>query len=79
MHIRVWNVIVVGLLCVMLSACGELRFSRVAPGIAKFHPEKIYVLPVNTGVYKEEREIADDLIVDIVKRTVGFPTLFLRK
>jgi len=73
MHIRVWNVIVVGLLCVMLSACGELRFSRVAPGIAKFHPEKIYVLPVNTGVYKEKAgRIADDLIVDIVKRTGWF-------
>jgi len=68
MQVKVWNVIVMGLLCVMLSACGELRFSRVAPGIDEFHPERICVLPVDAGVYKEKAgDIADDLIVDIVK------------
>jgi hypothetical protein len=68
MQVRMWKVIVVGLLCVILSACGELRFSRVAPGIGEFHPEKICVLPVDTGVYKKEAGgVADNLIADIVK------------
>lgn len=76
MHIRVWKWIIVGLLCVMLSACGELRFSRVAPGIAEFHPKKICVLSVDAGVYKEEAgDIVGDLIVDIVKRTGWFSTV----
>ncbi len=76
MHVRVWKVIVVGLFCLMFSACGELRFSRVAPGIGEFHPEKICVLPVNAGVYKEEAgDIVGDLIVDIVKRTGWFSTV----
>ncbi|TFH65373.1 MAG: hypothetical protein E4G90_06310, partial [Gemmatimonadales bacterium] len=76
MYIRVWKIIVVGLLSVMLSACGELRFSRVAPGIGEFHPEKICVLPVNAGVYKEEAGgIVGELIVDIVKRKGWFSTV----
>ncbi|MBW2673942.1 MAG: hypothetical protein JRD89_11095 [Deltaproteobacteria bacterium] len=76
MQVRVWNVIVVGMLCVMLSACGELRFSRVAPGIDEFHPERICVLPVNAGVYTEEAgDIIDGLIVDIVKGKGWFSTV----
>jgi len=76
MQVRVWKVIVAGLLCAGLSACGGLRFSRVAPGIDEFHPEKICVLPVNAGVYKEEAgDIADDLIIDIVNRKRWFSTV----
>jgi hypothetical protein len=76
MSVSVWKVAVVGLLCVMLSACGELRFSRVAPGIGEFHPEKICVLPVNAGVYKNEAgDVANDLIVGIVKKKGWFSTV----
>lgn len=68
MQMRMWQGIVIGLLCVMLSACAELRFSQVAPGIDEFHPERICVLSVDAGVYKEEAgQVADGLIVDVVR------------
>ena len=55
------------LLFAMISACGGLRFSQVAPGIEDFHPEKICVFPVYTGAYTEEAETADNLIADAVR------------
>jgi len=54
------------LLFAMISACGGLRFSQVAPGIGDFHPEKICVFPVNTGAYTEVGNIADNLIAGAV-------------
>ncbi|MDD5722387.1 MAG: hypothetical protein PHY29_01460 [Syntrophales bacterium] len=76
MRVRVSRVIFGALLCVVLAACGELRFSKVAPGIGEFHPEKICVLPVDAGVCKDEAgDIADDLIVDIVKGKGWFSTV----
>lgn len=76
MQMRLWNIIFAGLLCVVLSACGELRFSRIAPGIDQFHPERICVLSVDAGVYEEEAgEIADDLIVEIVRGTGWFSSV----
>ncbi len=54
------------LLFAMISACGELRFSQVEPGIGNFHPEKICVFPVDTGAYKDVAERADNLIADAV-------------
>ncbi|MEA1970846.1 MAG: hypothetical protein U9N37_04405 [Thermodesulfobacteriota bacterium] len=50
----------------MISACGGLRFSQVAPGIGDFHPKKICVFPINTGAYTEVGNIADNLIADAV-------------
>jgi len=76
MRVRVSRVIFGALLCVVLAACGELRFSKVAPGIGEFHPEKICVLPVNAGVFEEEAgDIVDDLIADVVKRKGYFSTI----
>ncbi|MBW2649452.1 MAG: hypothetical protein JRC66_00220 [Deltaproteobacteria bacterium] len=56
------------LLFAALSACGELRFSQVEPGIGDFHPEKICVFPVDTGAYAEVAELADNLIADAVSK-----------
>ena len=55
------------LLFAMISACGGLRFSHVAPGVGDFHPEKICVFPVNTGAYTEMGEMADNLIANAVR------------
>lgn len=76
MQVRVWDMVVVVLLCVAFSACGELRFSRVAPEIDEFHPETIGILPVDTGVYKEEAGgDADGLITDVVEGKRWFSTV----
>ena len=76
MHVRVRKVLFIAVLCVMFAACGELRFSRVAPDIGEFHPETICVFPVNTGVYTQEAgDIADDLIADVVRRKGIFSTV----
>jgi len=72
----IWRIIVPAVLCVVLSACGELRFSRVAPGIDEFHPETICVLPVDAGVYGEEAgAVVDDLITDVVSGKGWFSTV----
>jgi len=54
------------LLFAMISACGGLRFSQVAPGIGNFHPEKICLFPVNAGAYTGVGNIANNLIADAV-------------
>ena len=54
------------LLFAMISACGGLRFSQVAPDIGDFHPEKVCVFPVNPGAYTEIGNIADNIIADAV-------------
>ena len=76
MQVHVRGLICGIIICVMLSACGELRFSRVSPGIGEFHPEAICILPVDAGVYAQEAGgRADDLIFDIVKRKGWFSTI----
>lgn len=68
MHVNVRDAIFGAVLCVMVTACGELRFSRVAEGIDTFHPERLCVLSVDAGVYHEEvGNIADELVVDVLK------------
>lgn len=59
--------LLLALLFAMISSCGGLRFSQVAPGIGDFHPEKICVFPVNTGAYTEVEKMADNLIADAVR------------
>jgi len=58
------RVIFFGVLLMMISACGGLRFSEVAPDIGDFHPGKICVFPVDTGAYTEVAAIADDIIAE---------------
>ncbi len=60
------RIIVCVLLVVMISACGGLRFSEVAPDIGNFHPEKICVFPVDAGAYMEVATTADTIIADAV-------------
>ena len=72
MYMKLRRALFFALLFVALSACGELRFSQVAPGIGDFHPEKICVFPVDTGAYKEVAEVADSLIADAVRKRGRF-------
>jgi len=76
MQVSVWRVLVGALFFVMLSACGELRFSQVAPDAGAFHPVRICVLPVDPGAYKKEAKgRAGGLIVDVIKRKGWFSTV----
>ena len=63
------------LLFAMIPACGGLRFSQVAPGIGEFHPEKICVLPVDTGAYADVTEGVDNLIADAVRKRGCFSSV----
>ena len=54
------------LILTMISACGGLRYSQVAPDIGDFHPQKICVFPVNAGAYTETVNIANNLITNAV-------------
>jgi len=63
------------LLFAMISACGGLRFSHVAPGIGDFHPEKICVFPVDTGAYTKVAKVADNLIADAVRERGRFSSV----
>jgi len=58
--------LLLALLFALISSCGGLRFSRVAPGIGDFHPEKICVFPVDTDAYTEVGKMADNLIANAV-------------
>ncbi|NQU03513.1 MAG: hypothetical protein HQ589_05135 [Syntrophaceae bacterium] len=60
------------LVAAMLSACGGLRYSQVAPDAQNFKPESIGVLPVNVGAYEEARGIADQIISGVLVKKGWF-------
>ncbi|MDI6776038.1 MAG: hypothetical protein QMD03_02170 [Syntrophales bacterium] len=57
---------VVILLVLMLSGCGGLRYSQVAPEAKDFHPRRIGVLPVDVGTYEEARGVIDQVIAGVL-------------
>ncbi|MBN2539623.1 MAG: hypothetical protein JXB09_06200 [Deltaproteobacteria bacterium] len=72
MYIKLRRALFFFLLFVALSACGDLRFSQVAPGMETFHPEKICVFPVEAGAYPEAAGVADKLIADAISDKGSF-------
>jgi len=60
------------LMAVMLSACGGLRYSQVAPDAQNFKPKSIGVLPVNVGAYEEARGAADQIISGVLVKKGWF-------
>jgi len=60
------------LVALILSACGGLRYSNVAPDAKNFKPKTIGVLPVNVGAYEEARGSADQIISGILLKTGWF-------
>lgn len=59
-------------MAVVLSACGGLRYSQVAPGAQDFKPKSIGVLPVDVGAYEEARGVADQIISGILVKKGWF-------
>jgi hypothetical protein len=45
----------------LLSACGGLRYSQVAPEAKDFHPKKVAILPADVGTYEEARGIVEQI------------------
>ena len=43
------------LMVLLVSACGGLRYSQVAPEAKDFHPKRIGVFPADVGTYEEAR------------------------
>ncbi|MBN1613511.1 MAG: hypothetical protein JW950_03500 [Deltaproteobacteria bacterium] len=54
------------LLLLMITACGGLRYSQVAPEAKDFHPKAVGVLPVDVGTYEEARGTIDQIIAGVL-------------
>jgi len=54
------------LLLLMMTACGGLRYSQVAPEAKDFHPKSVGVLPVDVGTYEEARGNIDQIIAGVL-------------
>jgi hypothetical protein len=50
----------------MLSACGGLRFSQVAPEAKDFHPQRVAVLPADVGTYEEARGTVEQIFAGVL-------------
>jgi hypothetical protein len=50
----------------ILSACGGLRFSQVAPEAKDFHPQRVAILPADVGTYEEARDIVEQIFAGVL-------------
>jgi hypothetical protein len=50
----------------LLSACGGLRYSQVAPEAKDFHPKKVAILPADVGTYEEARGIVEQIFAGVL-------------
>jgi len=61
----------------IVLGCGGIRYSRVAPDIADFHPKTIGVLPVDVGTHGEARRMVDRIFADVLAETGWFSSVAL--
>jgi hypothetical protein len=57
---------VVVLALFLLSACGGLRYSQVAPDAKDFHPKKVAILPADVGTYEEARGAVEQIFAGVL-------------
>jgi hypothetical protein len=50
----------------LLSACGGLRYSQVAPEAKDFHPRKVAILPADVGAYEEARGNVEQIFAGVL-------------
>lgn len=50
----------------LLSACGGLRYSQVAPEAKDFHPKRIAILPADVGTYEEARGTVEQVFAGVL-------------
>lgn len=50
----------------ILSACGGLRYSQVAPEAKDFHPRKVAILPADVGAYEEARGVVEQIFAGVL-------------
>jgi hypothetical protein len=50
----------------LLSACGGLRYSQVAPEAKDFHPMKVAILPADVGMYEEARGNVEQIFAGVL-------------
>jgi hypothetical protein len=65
MKIAARNCMVV-LVLFLLSACGGLRYSQVAPEAKDFHPKKVAILPADVGTYEEARGVVEQIFAGVL-------------
>jgi hypothetical protein len=50
----------------IISACGGLRYSQVAPEAKYFHPRKVAILPADVGPYEEARGNVEQIFAGVL-------------
>lgn len=54
------------LLLFLLSGCGGLRYSQVAPDAKDFHPKRVAILPADVGTYEEARGTVEQIFAGVL-------------
>jgi len=63
---RVAGTCIIVFTLLILSACGGLRFSQVAPEAKNFHPQRVAVLPADVGTYEEARGNVEQIFAGVL-------------
>jgi hypothetical protein len=50
----------------LLSACGGLRYSQVAPEAKDFHPKRVAILPADVGTNEEARGAVEPVFAEVL-------------
>jgi hypothetical protein len=50
----------------LLSACGGLRYSQIAPEAKDFHPGRVAILPADVGTYEEARGVVEQIFAGVL-------------
>jgi len=53
-------------LVLLISGCGGIRYSEIAPEAKDFHPRNIGVLPVDVGPCEDARGVIDLVVSDVL-------------
>lgn len=67
--------VVIVVLGFLISGCGGIRYSEVAPETKDFHPRKIGVLPVDVGTYSEAKGVFDRIVAEVLTDKGWFTTV----
>jgi hypothetical protein len=63
------------MLLILLSACGGIRYSEVAPEVKEIHPRTIGILPIDVGAYPDARDAIDKIVADVLLDKGWFATV----
>lgn len=69
---KAWGMALVAVLLLGISACGELRYSRVSPEAADFHPRGVAILPADVKTFPEAKGSIDRIFAEVLTQKKWF-------